>query len=251
MQAKKGSFSAYAYEVLPLLHTLLGKNTIEAETFSADTVAFLDGYKGHVSPVMQEFLANTKKGFKGDAAASNSGHANSLVKVALTTPAVYTSSHQNTHTPASYVLFLECSSLIARPCSCHSALFTLLHKELQPFKLWPPKLRPQKGHRLISETRELAVCAQVPLVVARYGGDPALMGKVATAVQLHQSDADALLAAHLFATILERFAVFGGTLQVISSPDSTGWLLFALSCDMHPLDMAVAWGPLWKPHQLP
>ena len=55
---------------------------------------------------------------------------------------------------------------------------------------------------------------QVPLIVARYGGDPALMGMVATAVQLHQSDADALLAAHLFATILERFTVFGGTLQV-------------------------------------
>ena len=58
---------------------------------------------------------------------------------------------------------------------------------------------------------------QVPLIVARYGGDPALMGMVATAVQLHQSDADALLAAHLFATILERFTVFGGTLQVSPS----------------------------------
>ena len=57
-------------------------------------------------------------------------------------------------------------------------------------------------------------CVQVPLIVARYGGDPALMGKVAIAVQLHQSDADALLAAHLFAAILERLTVFGVTLQV-------------------------------------
>ncbi|CAL5219808.1 g1716 [Coccomyxa viridis] len=132
-KAKKGSFSAYAYEALPLMHTLLGKNTIEAETFSADTVAFLDGYKGHISPVMQDFLASSKQGLSGDDAASSRGNANSLVKV--------------------------------------------------------------------------------PLIVARYGGDPALMGKVATAVQLHQSDADALLAAHLFAAILERLTVFGGSLQ--------------------------------------
>jgi len=55
---------------------------------------------------------------------------------------------------------------------------------------------------------------QVPVLVARYGGDAALMGKVATAVQLHQSDADALLAAHVFAAVLERLTVFGGTLQV-------------------------------------
>ena len=81
MQAKKGSFSAYAYEVLPLMHTLLGKNTIEAETFGTDTVAFLDGYKGHISPVMQDFLAHTKKGLSRSAAASSRGHANSLVKV--------------------------------------------------------------------------------------------------------------------------------------------------------------------------
>lgn len=81
MQAKKGSFSAYAYEALPLMHTLLGKNTIEAETFSADTVAFLDGYKGHISPVMQDFLASSKQGLSGDDAASSRGNANSLVKV--------------------------------------------------------------------------------------------------------------------------------------------------------------------------
>ncbi len=63
-------------------------------------------------------------------------------------------------------------------------------------------------------TERWAGCSQVPLIVARYGGDAALMGKVATAVQLHQSDKDALLAAHLFAAILERLTVFGGTLQV-------------------------------------
>ena len=58
------------------------------------------------------------------------------------------------------------------------------------------------------------VDAQVPLIVARYAGDAALMGNIATAVQLHQSDADAHLAAHLFAAILERLTVFGGSLQV-------------------------------------
>ncbi len=83
VQAKKGSFSAYAYEVLPLMHTLLGKNTIEAETLSADTVAFLDGYKGHISPVMQDLLANSKEGLSGGDAASSRGNANSLVKVSL------------------------------------------------------------------------------------------------------------------------------------------------------------------------
>ena len=51
-------------------------------------------------------------------------------------------------------------------------------------------------------------------MVARYAGDAALMANVATAVQLHQSDGDALLAAQLFAAILERLTVFGGSLQV-------------------------------------
>ena len=55
---------------------------------------------------------------------------------------------------------------------------------------------------------------QVPVIVARYGGEAVLMGKVAAAVQAHQSDADALLAAHLFAAILDRLALYGGTLQV-------------------------------------
>ena len=51
-------------------------------------------------------------------------------------------------------------------------------------------------------------------MVARYAGDAALMQIIATAVQLHQSDADALLAAQLFAAILERLIVFGSSLQV-------------------------------------
>ncbi len=50
--------------------------------------------------------------------------------------------------------------------------------------------------------------------MARYGGEAALIGKVAAAVQAHQSDADALLAAHLFAAILERLALYGGRLRV-------------------------------------
>lgn len=54
--------------------------------------------------------------------------------------------------------------------------------------------------------------------MARYAGDAALMGHVATAVQLHQSDADALLAARLFAAILERLTVSGGSLQVRQRP---------------------------------
>ena len=83
MQAKKGTFSAYAYEVLPLLHTLMGQNKVEIDSFSADTLAFLSGYKGHISAVMRDFAANAKKGFKENDAASNKRHGNSLVKVSL------------------------------------------------------------------------------------------------------------------------------------------------------------------------
>ena len=71
---------------------------------------------------------------------------------------------------------------------------------------WPAQL-PSHG-------ADVLLPAQVPLIVARYAGDAALMENIATAVQLHQSDADALLAAQLFAAILERLTVFGGRLQV-------------------------------------
>lgn len=81
LQATKGAFSAYAYEVLPLLHTLLGHNKLETDTFSADTLAFLSGYKGHITAVMRDVAANAKRGLKGSAAASVKGHADSLVKV--------------------------------------------------------------------------------------------------------------------------------------------------------------------------
>ena len=73
----------------------------------------------------------------------------------------------------------------------------------------------QLSSRIQQSGQEAGVSsAQVPLIVARYGGEDALMGKVAVAVQLQQSDDDALLAAHLFAAILERSTVYGGSLQV-------------------------------------
>ena len=81
LQATKGAFSAYAYEVLPLLHTLLGQNKLKTDTFSVDTLAFLSGYKGHITAVMRDVAANAKRGLKGSAAASVKGHADSLVKV--------------------------------------------------------------------------------------------------------------------------------------------------------------------------
>ncbi len=81
LQAAKGAFSAYAYEVLPLLHTLLGHNKLETDTFSADTLAFLSGYKGHITAVLRDVAANAKRGLKGSGAASVKGHADSLIKV--------------------------------------------------------------------------------------------------------------------------------------------------------------------------
>ena len=83
------------------------------------------------------------------------------------------------------------------------------HFEVQPlkWKVAPPAQLPVHDADVLTD-------AQVPLMVARYAGDAALMTGIATAVQLHQSDADALLAAHLFAAILDRLTVFGGSLQV-------------------------------------
>ena len=76
------------------------------------------------------------------------------------------------------------------------------------------KERVASPARQPSHGADVLLHAQVPLMVARYAGDAALMANVATAVQLHQSDGDALLAAQLFAAILERLTVFGGSLQV-------------------------------------
>lgn len=76
------------------------------------------------------------------------------------------------------------------------------------------KERVASPARQPSHGADVLLHAQVPLMVARYAGDAALMENVATAVQLHQSDGDALLAAQLFAAILERLTVFGGSLQV-------------------------------------
>ena len=67
--------------MLPLLHTLLGHNKLETDTFSADTLAFLSGYKGHITAVMRDIAANAKRGLKGSTAASVKRHADSLVKV--------------------------------------------------------------------------------------------------------------------------------------------------------------------------
>ena len=84
LQAKEGGFSAYAYELLPLMHTLMGHNRVETDLLSTDVLAFLSGYEGHITPVMQDFAANAKRGAVGREAASQKKHANSLVKVCST-----------------------------------------------------------------------------------------------------------------------------------------------------------------------
>lgn len=93
----------------------------------------------------------------------------------------------------------------------------------------------------------ISMAPQVPVVVARYGGEAALMGKVVAAVQAHQSDADALLAAHLFAAILDRLALYGGTLQVgalglgrflpLASSSARHVMHYLLACFPQPLAM--------------
>ena len=70
LQAKAGGFSAYAYELLPLMHTLMGHNKVETDLLSTDMLAFLSGFKGHITPVMQDFAANAKRGAMGREAAS-------------------------------------------------------------------------------------------------------------------------------------------------------------------------------------
>lgn len=84
LQAKEGGFSAYAYELLPLMHTLMAHNKLETDLLSTDMLAFLSGFKGHIRPVVQDFAANAKRGAVGREAASRKNHANSLVKVCLT-----------------------------------------------------------------------------------------------------------------------------------------------------------------------
>jgi hypothetical protein len=81
LQAPKGAFSAYAYEVLPLMHTLLSHNQLEADQYRNDSLAFISGYRGHSNAVMRDFANKLKHGFKGSTAASESERAHSVVKV--------------------------------------------------------------------------------------------------------------------------------------------------------------------------
>ena len=62
----------------------MGHNKVETDLFSTDTLAFLLGFKGHITPVMRDFAANAKRGAVGNEAASQKNHANSLVKVSPT-----------------------------------------------------------------------------------------------------------------------------------------------------------------------
>lgn len=71
--------------MLPLLHTLLGQNKLETETFRTDMLAFLSGFKGHITDAMRDFKVNAEQGLQGNEAASNKKHANSLVKVSAAT----------------------------------------------------------------------------------------------------------------------------------------------------------------------
>lgn len=59
---------------------------------------------------------------------------------------------------------------------------------------------------------------QVPVVMARYAGNPDLSSMVEDAVRVHQSHSAALSAAQAFAAILERVVVLNATVKVTHCP---------------------------------
>ena len=83
MQASKGAFSAYAYETLPIMHTLMSQSGLEAEQFSSDCFTFFDGYGGHINAAMREWTGNIRAGLHGVEAAVDSDAAHALIKVSF------------------------------------------------------------------------------------------------------------------------------------------------------------------------
>ena len=81
MQAAAGSFSAYAYEALPVMHTLMGHSHLEEDQFRADSHAFFRGYRGHINMAMRQFTANVEGGLQGPDAAVDTDAAHALIKV--------------------------------------------------------------------------------------------------------------------------------------------------------------------------
>lgn len=63
------------------MHTLLSHNQLEPEQFRADSLAFLEGYRGYSCPLMHDFAKRSRRGYKGQGAAGESDHAHSLIKV--------------------------------------------------------------------------------------------------------------------------------------------------------------------------
>ena len=120
LQAKAGGFSAYAYELLPLMHTLMGHNKVETDLLSADVLAFLSGFTGHITPVMQDFAANAKRGAVGREAASQKNHANSLVKVCSTDSFMHPTNVSDSRCPLRFgsipASLLPCAADTPRPC---------------------------------------------------------------------------------------------------------------------------------------
>jgi hypothetical protein len=188
IQAARGSFSAYAYEVLPLMHTLLSNNHLEPEQFRNDSLAFLRGFRGHSSPLMREFANKAGRGLKGADAAGPSDHAHSLVKVGtpLCCPQDAACSKPSRQLPTTKALHGVQSSVIWH--------FTSL----------------ERG------PMEWLLTVQVPLVVARYAGDAELADRLAAVIAVHQTNEDATLAGIVFSAILERMGLWGATLQVLA-----------------------------------
>ena len=82
-QAERGAFSAYAYEMLPLMHTLMSQSELGAEQFAADSFAFFEGYAGHTNADMRRWTAAVRAGAQGAEAAADGDAAHALVKVQL------------------------------------------------------------------------------------------------------------------------------------------------------------------------
>jgi hypothetical protein len=80
-QAEAGSFSAWGYEVLPLLQALLGANKMEGAHFSTVSYEYFKKYPGHINDVPLKFVARIEGGKPWPYCGINSDAASSLIKV--------------------------------------------------------------------------------------------------------------------------------------------------------------------------
>lgn len=81
MQAASGSFSAWGYEALPLLQSLLSSNKMDGYQFSIVTLDYFVKYPGHVNEVPRAVVARLQAGKAWPYCGVDIDSASSLVKV--------------------------------------------------------------------------------------------------------------------------------------------------------------------------